>query len=490
MSVKRSIVPFFSKITLCVFLLFQVISCNVGEKQGESDSQGNTKDSLFVRDLEDIQKEGVLRAITMYSSTNYFLYRGQIMGYEYELLQRVAEHLHLKLEIIIANNINDLIEKLIAGEGDVVAAGLTVTNERKYDVRFTDYLYLTKQVLVQRKPKNWRYLKEHEIDAQLIKDPIQLIGDTVVVTKNSSFYSRLKNLEDELGGNINIKLVDGSVPSEKLIKMVVDEKIKYTVADNNVANINASYYPILDISTAISFSQRIAWAVRKDSPQLYDTLNYWITKMKRWNAYYAIYDKYFKSPNSFQKRLKSEFYGEKTGKISPYDDLIKKYTKSTTWDWRLISSLIYQESQFDPEANSWAAASGLMQLMPETALEMGVNDMTNAEENVRGGIKYLRILWKQWDSIEDSIQRLKFTFASYNCGLNHVIDAQKLAVKYDMDEKVWDGNVEEQIFNLSYPAYYRDPAVKYGYVRGGQTVAYVRDIFERYEQYLQFIPAE
>lgn len=474
----------FNSIPLFIVFALIILSCDgIQKPKSKSDDHSNSE-----RDLDDVLEEGVLRVITIYSSTNYFLYKGQPMGYEFDLASRLADYLNVKLEIIVARDIAEMLSHLKNGEGDLIAAGLTVTNERKNDLRFTEYLYLTNQVLVQRKPENWHQMMRHEVDAQLIRDPINLIGDTVFVPKNSSFYRRLKNIEEETGGNINIQVVDGDQGTEKLISMVVDGEIKFTVADKNVADINASYYPILDVSTSLSSSQRIAWALRKESQHLGDTINFWITKMKKYNEYYAIYDKYFKSPRSFRKRIGSDFYSEKTGKISPYDDIIKRHADPAIFDWRLISSLIYQESNFDPEAISWTNAGGLMQLLPSTAEEMGITDMSNADDNIRGGLKYLKLLWKQWDSIEDSVQRLKFTFASYNCGIHHLYDAQKLAEREEMNPNVWDENVEKQILNLTYPNFYRDPLVKYGYVRGREPVNYVNEIFERFEHYKTFIP--
>lgn len=474
----------FKSIALFIVFALIILSCDgIQKPKSKSDDYSNSE-----RDLDDVFEEGVLRVITIYSSTNYFLYKGQPMGYEFDLARRLAEFLNVKLEIIVAQDISEMLEFLKNGEGDVIAAGLTITNERKAEVRFTNYLYLTNQVLVQRKPENWRQMMQHEIDARLIKDPIDLIGDTVFVPKNSSFYKRLKNIEEETGGNIHIQVVDGDQGTEKLISMVVDGEIKYTVADKNVADINASYYPILDVNTSLSSSQRIAWALRKSSQHLGDTINFWIEKMKKYNEYYAIYDKYFKSPRSFRKRIGSDFYSEKTGKISPYDEIIKRHIDDSVFDWRLISSLIYQESNFDPEAVSWANAGGLMQVLPSTAEEMGIADLNNPEDNIRGGLKYLKLLWKQWDSIEDSVQRLKFTFASYNCGIHHLYDAQFLAKKEGKNPNVWDDSVELELINLTYPEFYRSSDVKYGYVRGKEPVNYVSEIFERFEHYKTFIP--
>jgi len=474
-------------ILLLLVILFISGCKNDQEYPTDKDLHLRTKTPQVKKDLAEIKKDGVLKAITVYSETSYFLYRGQPMGFEYELVKRLADHLGLEVEIIIAQNINDLITMLNEGEGDIIAHGLTITKERKKYIDFTDYLYLTRQVLVQRKPENWRQKKLHEIQKELVSDAIELIGDTVSVRMNSSYHYRLKNLEKEIGGEIFIDTIAGKVSTGEIIKKVVDKEIKYTVADNNIAEIVASYYPILDVETPISFSQRIGWAVRNNSPVLYDTVNTWVKQIKKQTDYYVIYNNYFKNKRSFRARETSAFYSKNTGKISKYDDIIKKYAANIGWDWRFVSSLIYQESQFNPEAHSWAQAQGLMQLMPATAKELGVEDMTNPEDNIRGGTKYLNQLWEQWENIPDSIQRLKFTLASYNCGYYHVIDAQKLAEKYNDDPMKWDENVESYILKLSYPDYYNDKVVKYGYVRGIEPVTYVKQIFNRFEHYKKLI---
>ena len=129
-----------------------------------------------------------------------------------------------------------------------------------------------------------------------------------------------------------------------------------------------------------------------------------------------------------------------------------------------------------------------MQLMPATAKQMGVKDLSNLEENIKGGTKYLKILYNRWEEIPDSLQRIKFTMASYNCGYNHVVDAQKLAVKFGKDKNIWDKSTDEFILKLSYSQFFNDEVVKYGYVRGTEPYNYVRDIFQRYELYKDIVP--
>lgn len=410
------------------------------------------------------------------------------MGFEYELLERLADHLGLSLKITVAHDINELFDMLNSGKGDLIAYGLTVTEERQEMVSFTDHYFVTHQVLVQRMPENWRSMPGYAIDSKLKSSVLDLIGDTVHVRKNSSYYARMMNLMQEIGGAVHIDTMPGDMPTGEIIRKVVDGEIKYTVADYNIAAINKTYYPELDIRTRISFDQRIAWATRNNSPRLLEAINQWLVEMKKGVDYYVIYNKYFKNRKSFRKRIESEFYSKNAGKISRYDDIVRKYTDTAGWDWRLISSQIYQESGFKPKARSWAGAKGLMQLMPATAAELGVTRITDPEQNIRAGIRYMKKLWRRWNDIPDSVQRLKFTLASYNCGYNHVRDAWRLADKYGADQDVWDGNTEDYILKLSIRKFYQDEVVRYGFLRGREPYSYVREIFGRYEHYKRFIP--
>jgi len=473
----------YTKYTLLGLFLLLFTSCfNQNENKKVKESK-----RIINRDLADIKKSGTLRALTVYSGTTYFLYKGRPMGYEYELLERFAKYLDVSLEVIVVKNVDELFEKLNNGEGDILAHGLTITNTRKEEVSFTDYLYLTKQVLVQKKPDDWRTIHWHKLENALINDAIELIKDTVSIRGKSAYKDRIINLSEELGGNIYIDELSGDMATDEIIKKVVKGEIKYTIADYNIASIMASYYPILDIDVPVSFSQRIGWATRHDSPELLDATNTWLAKIKKKVDYNVIYNKYFKNKKDYRRRVKSDFYSLNNQEISPYDDLIKKHSEKLDWDWRLVTSLVYQESRFDPKNSSWASAEGLMQLMPKTAEELGVTNRKDPEQSIKGGTKYLKQLYKNFENIPDSIQRIKFTMASYNCGLYHVKDAQKLADKRGFDATVWDSNVEDMILELSEPKNYRDPVVKYGYVRGIEPYNYVIQIFERYNHYTQFI---
>ncbi|HDR04934.1 MAG TPA: transporter substrate-binding domain-containing protein [Candidatus Marinimicrobia bacterium] len=440
-------------------------------------------------DLPEIREYGKLKVVLVYSATSYFLYKGEPMGYEYELLRRLANDLTLELEIVMAKDINEVFEMLNDGRGDLVAHGLTITRKRAQLVQFTVHHSLTKQVLVQRKPDNWRKMKLHEIEASLIRDAVNLIGEKVYVRQNTSYYTRLMNLMDEIGGDIQVEIVSGTVSTEELIRQVAEGQIEYTISDDHIALINAAYYPVLDVDTPISFSQRLAWAVRKNSPLLLESVNTWIDSMKKETDYYVIYNKYFKNTLAFRSRQRSDFFVNRdTGQISPYDSLIRAQAQELEWDWRLFASLIYQESMFNPKSESWAGAKGLMQLMPGTARQYGVTDRSDPVQSIRAGTQYLHDLHDAWyKTLGDSLEAIKFAMASYNAGQEHVKDARRLAEKFGKNPNIWYEHVENEILKLSDKKYYNDIVVLRGYCRGEEPYKYVREIFDRYEQYKQFV---
>ena len=472
--------------TTLILSLFSLIFLTCNTKNKEHDS-GEDNTNLIYRDFENIKEDGKLRALLAYSSTSYFLYKGRPMGYEYELLERLAEHFDLELEITVSEDLNSLLSELNKGAVDIVAYGLAITTERKKKAAFKDYLYLTNKVLVQRKPTNWRKLTLDNIKSKLVQDPIQLINDTVSVRYSSSYFDRLQNLSKEIGGTIVIDTLKGKLATAEIIKMVADGEIKYTLADKNLAQINASFFPILDVSVPVSFSQRIAWAVNKNSDDFLVKINQWIENEKKRNDYYVIYNKYFKNKRNFNRRVKSEFYSLTNYQISKYDSLIKENAKKLGWDWRLLASLVYQESRFDQEANSWTGAEGLMQLMPNTAEELGVENLLDPIDNINAGSKYLKSIYDNFEEITDTVQRIKFTMGAYNSGYYHIKDARKLATLNKLNPNVWDGNVNEMLLELTYPQNYNHPSINYGYVNGIEPYNYVNQIFERYDHYVNFI---
>jgi len=473
---------------LCIMALLMLSGCFKSRVESKDDQSPDVQINSVSLDLDKIKSRGTLKALVDNSSTSYFIYKGQLMGYEYELLSLLAKEMGVALEIILTPSIDQAFEKLNNGEGDIIAFTLTVTKERKKRVAFTNSHYTTRQILVQRKPTNWRNMKLHEIEATLIRNQVALIGKEIHVRNSSSYADRLHNLSEEIGGDILVIEDEKDVETELMIKKVADGVIKYTVADEDIALVNASYYPNIDIKTPISFPQQIAWAVRKNAPDLLTYINEWQGQLKKTPTYNVIYRKYFKSPRASLTRLKSDFSSVSGGQLSKFDDLLKVGADSLGWDWRLLAAQAYQESAFDPNAKSWAGAVGLMQLIPETGKRFGANNLNNPAQSIKAGVKFLQHLDKLWaKTITDKHERIKFVLASYNVGLGHVEDARNLAKKYGADPLIWEGNVAVYLLNKSKPKYFKDKVVKSGYCRGEEPINYVRLILSRYDQYKQLL---
>jgi membrane-bound lytic murein transglycosylase F len=268
--------------------------------------------------------------------------------------------------------------------------------------------------------------------------------------------------------------------------MVADKEIDYTVADENVAMLGSTYYNNIDVHTQVSDVQGLVWAVRKNSPRLLEALNMWLDDVRRTEDYNLVYKKYFKSKKQMALWASNGSF-LKGGSLSRYDDLIKRYARHIGWDWRLLASLIYEESGFNNESCSWAGAEGLMQLMPATGYRFGATELGDPEDNIYAGTAYLNWLEKFWSNIP-SEERIFFVLASYNVGEAHVQDAMRLTRKHGGDPYKWSGNVEEYLRLKSKPVYYNDTLCKSGYCRGEVTVNYVKAVLERYHHYRQHIP--
>lgn len=427
-------------------------------------------------DLPQIKDSGQLVVLTLYSSTTYFNYRGQEMGFQYELCEQFAQSLGVKLKVKVARNAGELIRMLLDGEGDLIAYNLPITRDRMDSLIYCGNEVITHQVVVQR--SNGR--------AKPLTDVTQLVGKEVYV-KPGKYYERLVNLDQELGGGILIRrMASDSISLEDLITEVARGEIAYTVADDDIARLNKTYYPNLDIRLAVSFDQRASWAVRADCPLLAEAVDRWHAENRTSPAYAASMKRYFEISKSVPH---SPILSLREGKISHYDDLFKKYAAQIGWDWRLLASLAYTESNFDTTAVSWAGARGLMQLMPRTARAMGMPEgkEANPEESIKAAVKYLGITTRSFTEVPEG-ERINFILASYNSGIGHVFDAMALAEKYGSNKYVWRDNVEKFVLLKSNEEYFTDPVCKHGYFRGQETYNFVREIMGRYEQYKKKIP--
>lgn len=305
-------------------------------------------------DLADIEKSGELIALTLSGPDTYYDYQGGHLGLHYLLCLDFAQHLGVRLRMEVCRDTADLLNRLDAGEADLVAMPLT--------------------------------------------------GDTLLP----------------------------------------------------------------------------GWRIGSGKPELLDELTAWYQPAMLSEA------KARERQMLTQRRVRRRVYAPMLSKgvISRYDGYFRQYAKKIGWDWRLIAAQCYQESTFDPEARSWAGATGLMQIMPRTADHLGLprDELTNPEQNIAAATRYLKELEQAFGYIRDRQERQNMVLASYNGGANHVRDAMRLAEREQRNPQRWS-DVKPYILRLSDPQYYNDTLVKYGYMRGSETADYVDKIRLRYDKY-------
>jgi len=433
--------------------------------------QKNTEKLSYAvsNDLKEIIKSDTLRVATMYGSTSYFLYRDELMGFDYEMAENLANFLHLNLDISIATSENEMAQWLLENKVDVVAYNVPQTKELKKNFSFVLPQSESYQVLVQ------------NVGANSLSEVTELAGKTVYVKENSVFYDRLAALNEEIGGTIKIVVADDSISNDDLIDMVAEHKINYTLAFHNVALLHKSYSKTLDCHMSVGFDQHNGWLIRKNSHNLKKVIEKWENLPITEQIQSTLFNKYWeKSPYFALRKIKIP-----KGSISPYDHYFKEYAPQINWDWRLLAAVAYEESEFDPSTQSWSGASGIMQLMSRTASDFGLdrNTVLDPEKNIEAGVQYIKSLNFAFNRVQNKEERIKFILAAYNCGPAHILDAMALARKFGKNPHIWYNQVEYFLLKKSEPAFYNDPVVKYGYYRGNVTVKYVRRTLNTFEKY-------
>jgi len=454
------------------------------------------------RDLPEIAAGGALRVLFTFNSTGYFLYRGETLGYEYELLSMFARDARLRIEPIVIRDSSELFDHLNRGDGDVVAAQLSIPSpSAPIGVSVTNSLYETAPVVVQRSPSGGsatptvakdlaREQKEMppaiEVRARLVSTPRDLAGQQVRIPRTSPYRQRLVELNEELTQDIDVVEVDES--SDRLIQQLAEGEIAFTVAAENVAALKSGEYTNLIVKPTIGPPQPVVWAVRRNAPQLLAALNQWLAKKRSSGLLAVLYRKYFLDRRAYTARINSPFLTAETGTLSPYDDWFREYARIPGWDWRLVAAQAFQESRFNPRAHSWAGAVGLMQIMPMTARQLHTN-AADPRQSVEAACRYLWTIDDQWKEITSGSERIKFILASYNVGPGHVQDAVRLAAKNGDDPHAWL-DVSYWLIRKSKRSVYNDPVVKHGFARGTEPVAYVDQILQRWSNYKEFVKPE
>lgn len=458
-----------------VFLLSLAISCsNTGTQKETAGADVSDTVSTVINRYPD-----TLKVATLYSPLSYFLYRGDTMGYDYNLVTAFAQAKNLTLDIEVVPNLERAVEMLDSGFIDLIAYEVPVTAEYRPDVYPCGPTTYNNQVLVQR---------TDIADSARITDVADLVGRDVWVERNSKFQYRLENLDQELGGGIKIHPIDrDTLIPQDLIEMVSTGEIPLTIVDSETARLNKTYFRNVDISVEVSFSQRSSWGVSPDRKWLGDSISAWFDAEGTRRTNEQLLKRYFELSRSLPSNVVIDL---SKGRISPYDELFKKYAPEIGWDWRLLAAQGFIESQFRNDVVSWAGARGIMQIMPSTARSYGVNpdDLVDPELSIRLAVKIIKALDELVGrSVKDPNERKKFVIAAYNSGGAHILDAIALAKKHNMNPQVWNGNVADALMMKSDARYYNDPVVRYGYFRGTQTTNYVREVFEFYNKTLKYI---
>lgn len=429
-------------------------------------------------DLDSIKQRGYLILLTENSASTYFIYRNQAKGFDFEMAEAFAKSIGVKLRVRILDDVDKMFELLRKGEGDIIASNLTVTRRRKEFVSFSNPLYQTRQVLVQ------QILGRDSTVHPLVRDIKDLPSVPIFVHRYSSFYEELKSIEKEHDLELDIHEAPGSISTDDLLRLVNDGEVRATVTDENLVNMEIMDYPNIDIEFKLTGRQDIAWAMRKNAPQLREAVNHWLSKKATKRKLASVFKKYFTEEKTDPGIANYIMPKVQPGQISPYDSLFKKYASQIGWDWRLLAALAYQESRFNPNAQSWSGAQGLMQLMPQTSMRFGCDSFPSPDCSVQAAVKYIKYLQGFWrNKIPNPEERTKFVLASYNIGQGHVLDAYRLAKELGMADTLWDGHVAEALLLKQQEKYYTMPVVEHGYCYAKEPYHFVGKIMALFEHY-------
>ena len=398
---------------------------------------------------------------TTYGATTYYTYRDEKMGFEYDLAKKFSEY--LGFELIVKVYDGEKIERSILNNEANFIANNYIKKESKNFSYSIPYNYIDYVVVTHKRNKRIKYLKN-------------LNGEVIFVRKNSGFDKMLQTLQKQQ--SLNFKIVYGpNVSDEEYIKMVNNDDALITVTYSNLAESVHNIYPNTRIRLILFPNLPLVWVVNKKDKWLLRKMNKFIKQSLNNNFINNLLDRYNHIKecdcfdiNKFLIRLKT--------RLPKYEKYIKRESEKYNLDWRFIAALIYQESHFNPNARSHTGVKGLMQLTLDTAKRMNVKNRLDPIESIKGGVKYFSLLRKKFDNIDDEEDRLKYALAAYNLGLNHVYDAMKLAEKLGKDPNNWS-DVETVLLLLSKKKYYRQ--TQYGYCRGWEAVAYVKNVFNYYD---------
>jgi membrane-bound lytic murein transglycosylase MltF len=401
----------------------------------------------FKGDLKQIRKRRILRVLVSHSKSNFFIDNGRPLGFEYDMLSDYSKFLNKSAKnkydetkmVFIPVPFDQLLTDLQKGKGDIAAAGLTITPERQQIVQFTNpYIQNVNEVVV---------LKRSIKDVQTIDD---LSDRTVYVRPGSSYVTHLKalNKDFEKAKKKPIKIVtaDNTLATEDILELVNAGIVDITVADQHIAEAWAQMLPNIVIKKdfRIHSGGGIAWAVRKNNPQLLSSLNTFTKKIKIGSLVgNVLFKRYYKD----SKWIKNPVTAKEQQKLENFISLLGKYADRYGFDWLAIAAQAYQESGLDHSKKSPAGAVGIMQVLPSTAADKSVNirKIHVLDNNIHAGVKYLNYIREKYfdDPKISPTDRVYFAWAAYNAGPNKINALRKKAAKRGFDPNQWFSHVEK-----------------------------------------------
>jgi len=432
------------------------------------------------RDLAAINESGVIRMITRYNSSSYFIHRGGQAGFDYELVWRFARERGLTLEVVVPEPGEDFITLLNTGRGDLVGAGIVPNPGLERWVSWTRPTNFVRKILVL------------PADSRRSADYRSLIGMKITLPMGDPFRDEIQDLKKEM--NIQFFVTSGRPgdQAEDLLALVSRGKLEAVAVNDNIARSAMAYLPNLKLGVHLGQRRPTGWLVRGNSPELKAALNGYLKKHLTVNAtgrtrrskmYGTIYDRYFENPLTIKKFQEPAHRPDKSGVISDYDDLIRNKAEAVGLDWRMVAALIYQESEFNPQARSKADARGLMQVLPRFAGAQA-DSLFLPSPNLRAGLRLMKSTYSNYAYL-DSLDRWRFTLAEYHAGHGHVTDARRLAIEMGRDPNSWEGSLNITLPRLMERRYFTK--TRHGFYGGGTTVEYVEEIINRYRMYTRLV---
>ncbi|MGD8883935.1 MAG: lytic transglycosylase F [Desulfobacterales bacterium] len=426
-------------------------------------------------DFDGMTERHLIRALVPYSKTFYFLDGADQRGLTYELLKEFETDVNKKLQrkslkvrlLVIPTKRDRLLPALVEGLGDIAAGNLTITPMRQKQVDFSaSHLTGVNEIIVTGP------------GAPAIATPDDLAGKEIHVRKSSSYYESLIQLNTRFKNNgkapLKIVLADEYLEDEDLLEMMNAGLIPMIVIDSHKGEFWAKVFKDLTLHPNIKVRTggQIAWAIRKNSPQLKSVVNRFIEAHKKGTLKGNIlYRRYLENTRWVRNALADKEFRRFKDAVA----FFKRYSQQYQFDWLMIAALAYQESGIDQSKRSPAGAVGVMQLLPSTAADPNVNirKIDVMEHNIHAGVKYLRFLHDRYFKNEpmDALNKMLFSFASYNAGPGKIIRLRREARESGVDPNIWFRNVE----------------IIAARRLGRETVQYVSNIYKYYIAYRSII---